>query len=200
MVRTKNLAGVSNPITSPEESERLKEERKQRNRLNRQRAKNMERRVARYLGGDRTPQSGAGNSKGDVAVLFTNRPGRYLVECKLTDQWFNGHPAMSLSKAWLLKIQEEARQMNALFGILVFRFHQRQDDYVLVRASDMAKLIKMGDTPLSLAFETSAKTIHMTFERAQLCKQPPGFVSVSINYVIYYLMTMSRYKQLLDES
>ena len=87
MLRTKNLAGVSNPITSPEESERLKEERKQRNRLNRQRAKNMERRVARYLGGDRTPQSGAGNSKGDVAVLFTNRPGRYLVECKLTDQW-----------------------------------------------------------------------------------------------------------------
>ena len=100
MAQRKNLPPVSKPITSAAQLERLKEEKRERNRLNKQRSKAMERRVAKYLNGDRTPLSGAGASKGDVMVPFANRPGRYLIECKLTEQMHGGEPCIKIRKAW----------------------------------------------------------------------------------------------------
>ena len=183
----------------------MKEEKRQRNRLNKQRAKAMERRVAKYLGGDRTPQSGAGNSKGDVTVLFTNRPGRYLIECKLTEQFKNEEPNITLSKIWLSKIQAEAKQMNALFGILLFRYHFRQTDYVLIRSSDLLKLGKpaLFDSmvaPERLDFNNpKAKTISFGLAKASLAtKYPDKLVGVTIDYVLYYLTTLVNFKELID--
>jgi hypothetical protein len=196
---------VSKPITSPEELERLKEEKRQRNRLNKQRAKAMERRIAKYLGGDRTPQSGAGSSKGDVTVLFANRPGRYLIECKLTEQFKSDEPNITLSKIWLSKIQAEAKQMNALFGLLVFRYHFRQTDYVLIRATDLAKLNNPAKldkliAPERLDFNNpKAKTISFGLAKASLAtKYPEQLVGVTIDYVLYYLTTLVNFKELID--
>lgn len=196
---------VSKPITSPAELERLKEEKRQRNRLNKQRAKAMERRIAKYLGGDRTPQSGAGSSKGDVTVLFANRPGRYLIECKLTEQFRADEPSITLSKIWLTKIQAEAQQMKALFGILIFRYHFRQHDYVLIRAKDLHALGNASrfdslQAPERLEFNNpKAKTVTFGLTKASLAtKYPESLVCVTIDYVLYYLTTLVNFKELVD--
>ncbi len=63
------------PITSKHKFKEIDDKRKEINRLNRQRAKAMEKRVARYLDGTQTPQSGAGSAKGDILIDFVNRPG-----------------------------------------------------------------------------------------------------------------------------
>jgi len=196
---------VSRPITSQAALDELKAERKERNRLNRQRAKAMERRIAKYLGGDRTPQSGAGTTKGDVTVLFTSRPGRYLIECKLTELFDRHGPSISISKAWLSKIHLEAQQMNAVFGMLVYRYHGRQDDYVLIRSADLRKVVKdltdaVVESSNMLDFsKTKAKTFAMPLARSLLCKEPPGQVCVMIDYVVYYLMTLERFKELIED-
>jgi hypothetical protein len=192
---------VSKPITSKAALDELKAERKERNRLNRQRAKAMERRVAKYLGGDRTPQSGAGSTKGDVTVLFSNRPGRYVIECKLTELFDRHGPSISISKAWLSKIHLEAQQMSAVFGMLVYRYHARQDDYVLIRSIDLQKVVKnVVETPHVLDFSKSkAKTFAMPLERSLLCKEPPGVVCVLVDYVVYYLMTLERFKEMIED-
>jgi len=192
---------VSKPITSPQTAEQLKEERRQRNRLNRQRAKTMERRIAKYLGGDRTPQSGAGNSKGDVTVLFANRPGRYLIECKLTELFDRHGPSITISKAWLQKIHREAQQMNAVFGMLVYRYHGRPEDFVLVRSADMRKVVKIAlEATAELSFDNlKTKTFAMPQARSLVCKEGSGIACVTIDFVLYYLMTLERFKELIDE-
>lgn len=193
---------TSKPITSPEEFERLKQERRERNRLNRQRSKAMERRIAKYLGGDRTPQSGAGTSKGDVVVPFLNRPGRFLIECKLTELWRYGEPCIAISKAWLRKIHEEAKQTRALFGVLIFRYHGRTDDYMLIKAIDMGHLTLVEDvTQKVLHFDNiKTKTAIFPMSKAAVCKEEPGITCVWIDFVLYYLLTVTRFKQILEES
>jgi hypothetical protein len=192
---------VSKPITSPQAAEQLKAERRERNRLNRQRAKTMERRIAKLLGGDRTPQSGAGNSKGDVTVMFANRPGRFVIECKLTELIDRDGPSITISKAWLTKIHLEAEQMNAVFGVLIYRYHGRPEDYVLIRAKDMQKVIKRPiETTTDLTFNNlKAKTFAMPIARSLLCKLGSGIACVTIDYVVYYLMTLDLFKELVDE-
>lgn len=192
---------VSKPITSPQAAEQLKEERRERNRLNRQRAKTMERRIAKLLGGDRTPQSGAGNSKGDVTVMFANRPGRFVIECKLTELLDRDGPSITISKAWLNKIHQEAEQMNAVFGILIYRYHGRPDDFVLIRSKDMRKVIKRPiETETELTFNNpKVKTFAMPIARSMLCKAGSGIACVTIDYVVYYLMTLDLFKELVEE-
>lgn len=194
-------SAVSKPITSPQAAEQLKAERRERNRLNRQRAKTMERRIAKYLGGDRTPQSGAGNSKGDVTVLFTNRPGRYVIECKLTELFDRHGPSITISKAWLAKIHREAEQMNAVFGMLVYRYHGKPDDFVLIRTQDMRKVLKSPVEAVSdLSFDNlKTKTFAMPLARSLVCKEGTGLTCVTIDFVLYYLMTLERFKELIDE-
>lgn len=191
---------VSKPITSPQAAEQVKAERRERNRLNRQRAKTMERRIAKYLGGDRTPQSGAGSSKGDVTVMFANRPGRYVIECKLTELFDHYGPSITISKAWLAKIHKEALQMNAVFGVLIYRYHGRPDDYVLIRAQDLRKIYK-EELPVGseLSFDNKTKTFAMPLQRSILCKQVTGVTCLTINFVLYYLMTLERFKEIVDQ-
>lgn len=192
---------VSKPITSPQAAEQLKAERRERNRLNRQRAKTMERRIAKLLGGDRTPQSGAGNSKGDVTVMFANRPGRFVIECKLTELLNRDGPSMTISKAWLSKIHQEAEQMNAVFGVLIYRYHGKPDDFVLIRSKDMRKVLKRPvETTAELTFNnTKVKTFAMPIARSLVCKEGSGIACVTIDYVVYYLMTLDLFKELIEE-
>jgi hypothetical protein len=193
---------TSKPITSPEEFERLKEERRERNRMNRQRSKAMERRIAKFLGGDRTPQSGAGTTKGDVVVLFNNRPGKFLIECKLTELWRYGEPCIAISKAWLRKIHEEAKQTRALFGALIFRYHGRTDDYMLIKAVDMGQIAVINETTEKiLRFDNiKTKTAIFPLSKAQTCKESPGVTCVWIDFVLYYLLTVVQFKQILEEA
>jgi hypothetical protein len=91
--------------------------------------------------------------------------------------------------------------MSAVFGMLVYRYHARQDDYVLIRSIDLQKVVKnVVETPHVLDFSKSkAKTFAMPLERSLLCKEPPGVVCVLVDYVVYYLMTLDLFKELVEE-
>lgn len=99
----------------------------------------MERRVAKFLQGSRTPMSGAAAKyKGDVSVEFINNPGRYIIECKLSDDSnVDGEPRIAVKLQWFSKIQQEATAMRCKFGILVIHYHGHKEDYVFIRSDHL---------------------------------------------------------------
>jgi hypothetical protein len=124
------------PLTSEVQFVRT---RKEINATNRRRGKEMERRVAKFLDGARTPMSGAAAKfKGDVTVDFINNPGKYIIECKLSDGT-NGsnQPQVVLQLKWFAKIQQEAAAMRAKFGVLIIHYHGFKNDYVFVRSDHL---------------------------------------------------------------
>jgi hypothetical protein len=198
MAQRKSSPPVSKPITSPAALERLKEEKRERNRLNKQRSKAMERRVAKYLAGDRTPLSGAGASKGDVVVPFTTRPGRYLVECKLTEQFAMGQPCIKISKLWLKKIQQEAEQMRALFGVLVIHYHNHTPDFVIIRGIDLAKVCSLDALKTEARFVLNKPIKTVPLYRTIMTKALQYPMVLVIDFVVYYVLTLAAFKEIID--
>lgn len=113
--------------------------RKEINATNRRRAKEMERRVAKFLNGLRIPMSGAAaNFKGDITVDFVNNPGKYIIECKLSDDLSGSNlPQLVIELKWFAKMQKEAAAMRAKFAVLVIHYHGLRDDYVFVRTDHL---------------------------------------------------------------
>lgn len=190
------------PITSPAKFKQVDEQRKEINRLNRQRAKAMEKRVARYLDGLQTPQSGAGSAKGDILIDFKSRPGKYMIECKLSSVRHRGVPKMQISKQWIAKMNKDARAMKALFPILVYHYHDKQGDYVIVACEHLPKIgvypERFSDaTPTTKEFNTPAKSVIMYAPLSDICEKPPYYSLLVIDNVLYYHMTLEYYRDLL---
>lgn len=103
----------------------------------------MERRVARYLQGSRTPMSGAAAKyKGDITVDFINNPGKYIIECKLSDAISaSNQPQIVIQLKWFAKLQQEASAMRAKFGVLIIHYHGLKEDYVFVRRDHVEWLL-----------------------------------------------------------
>lgn len=121
------------PLTSEYE---LKKTRQEINATNRRRAKEMERRVARYLKGMRVPASGAlAGMKGDCKIPLADGEQHYYVECKMSAQ--NSFP---LTIQWFDKVLTDTVAMNSRFGILVIHFHGKKQDYVFVPSRAMSFL------------------------------------------------------------
>jgi hypothetical protein len=97
---------------------------------NKDRSRRQEQRVAKLFGGNRVPMSGAGSIKGDVMIPYDEYRNIY-VECKLTEK-----DTMRIPVSWLQKIEEEAKAMRCIFGILVISFLHGKD-YVLIRDLDL---------------------------------------------------------------
>jgi hypothetical protein len=100
------------------------------NRLNRDRAKAMERRIAKRLQGNRVLMSGAGYIKGDVTIPY--KGSSFLIECKLTENTKKGTPQIGIPYFWLTKIERETKAMRSLFGVLIIHFHGVAGDYVFM--------------------------------------------------------------------
>lgn len=128
------------PLTNEKQ---LKDARRETNARNKSRSKDMERRIARYLRGRRIPMSGAAAKyKGDVEIPLINHPGMYLIECKMSAKQMNDNsPAIRIIFAWFSKIHDEAKAMNAKFGILIIHFLGRAEDYVFLSDETIDKLI-----------------------------------------------------------
>jgi hypothetical protein len=78
----------------------------------------------------------AAQYKGDVEIPFYNYPGKYIIECKLSAQRkSNGtdEPMIRIAFPWFPKLHEEARNMDAKFGILIIHYLGYNDDYVFIR-------------------------------------------------------------------
>lgn len=115
-------------IYSPEQLEDIR-------RTNRRRAKDMERRVTRFLNAQRTPMSGAGMIKADgIGQLATG--GIYLIECKLSAKIdIKLGPKVAFQYGWIPKLRQDVTAMRGLgarFGVFVIHWHGYNDDLVFV--------------------------------------------------------------------
>lgn len=193
------------PITSKGNFKQVDERRKEINRLNRQRAKAMERRVARYLDGTQTPQSGAGSAKGDILIDFINRPGKYMIECKLSSLRRNNIPKLQLTKAWIPKMIADAKAMRALFPILVYHYHEKAGDYVIINCTDLHKINvypeKLDDTePNKKEHNTYSKSAVFFSTWSDICKSPPYYSLLSVDNVLYYHMTLEYFRDIVKDT
>lgn len=195
------------PITSEEQ---LKRTRTQINATNRRRANNMEYRVAKYLRGDRTPNSGAmSRYKGDVSIEFSH--GKYIIECKMSAAFHaqNG-PNISIVLAWLQKLQNEAIAMRASFGILIIHFHNISEDYVFVREDHLHWVLEQTNKGPIVQYPPVDMRTKKNGERRSLYPILHKTLLVLNNateYVaiphiapdgIYYVMTLTQWRDLTE--
>lgn len=106
--------------------------------LNKDRAKRMERELAKALDGDRTPMSGAGSQKGDVKLRNTPL-GNIYVEAKysaMRDK--NNRPYITLQAIWFRDMIANAIKMKDNLAILIVQFHRR-GKYVFLPLKDGEK-------------------------------------------------------------
>lgn len=130
------------PLTSEESLHQIRRERAKRNK---DRAKAMEQRIARILRGKRIPLSGAMRMyKGDVEIPLRLPDKKYIIECKLSaGRTGSNDSSIRIQFTWLEKIRKEAVAMNALFGVLIIHFFQRNNaDFVFIHESTLRVLHK----------------------------------------------------------
>jgi hypothetical protein len=115
------------------------------NNKNKARARAMETRVMKRLGGTRVPMSGSGQMKGDGIV---NGPlGMYLVECKCSAmQDRDGNGVLRFDYRWVTKLAAEVKAMRAVFGIFVLHHHQVSGDTVVMTEALYQRLTMLGVT------------------------------------------------------
>ncbi len=128
---------TKNDLRNAEDSKVL---RKEINRRNRMRAKEMERRLAKVFYGHRTPMSGAGYVKGDCNLPLPNNAGAFMVECKLSSMRTLGKPFFTIFSDWFPKIEREYKAMRSKFGMLAIHFHNVTGDYFFLHERDIEKV------------------------------------------------------------
>lgn len=120
----------------------LKKTRSEINKRNRQRAKNHEHNIAKFLRGQRTPSSGAMAAyKGDVKVAW--RGASFMVECKMSADLQYHSPSIKIDFTWLPKLQKDVISMQCLFGVLITHYHDTSmlRDYVFIREEDVRRFL-----------------------------------------------------------
>lgn len=174
---------------------------------NKQRSKAMERRVAKYLGGTRTPMSGAlANWKGDCEIPFychlLDTMLSYIIECKLSSKVdSNANPKMMLDFKWFEKIRKEAETSSALFGIVVIHFHNHPIDYVFMRVDDLRWVENHGiivPDPLDWRYKTNngLRRIYSVTKRDMESLTRDTYSSVLLQDGQYLIMTLPQWKEL----
>jgi hypothetical protein len=88
------------------------------------RSKRQEEQVAKAVGGQRTPNSGATMfQKGDV------KADKLLVECKTK---MTPSESISIKKEWLIKNREEAVFMGKPYSVVAFNFGPDEPNYYIL--------------------------------------------------------------------
>ena len=86
--------------------------------------------VANYMGGQITPNSGAGSSKkGDILV-----GDKGIIECKTKMTESKG---ITIRKEWLDKLKKESLAMGRPNWSLVFDFGNQKEVYAIIPLSDL---------------------------------------------------------------
>lgn len=179
---------------------------------NKQRSRAMESRVAKYLGGLRTPMSGAMKHwKGDCEIPIYNplndSQATYLIECKLSSQVKEKDlvrsPSLMLDYKWFEKIRKEAQyDGSALFGIVVIHFHNHPIDYVFIHVDDLKWLDKHGiirvPEPLDWRYKANngLRRIYTVTKALMEDLTSGGFGSVVLQDGQYLIMTLPKWKEI----
>lgn len=93
----------------------------------------QEERIAKLIGGSRTPRSGGGNFiKGDVLAED------FFIECKCQ---LTPKESYSVQKSILDKADHERREMRKPFYALAFELGAERDDYFVINSNTLAAFI-----------------------------------------------------------
>lgn len=96
----------------------------------------QEEEVAKFLGGYKQPNSGAGNfRKGDVVVDSAGM----LVECKTTT---SDKDSFSIKKEWIEKNKNESYSIRKPNSAIAFRFSPDGEDYFVINKKLMKYLVE----------------------------------------------------------
>lgn len=172
----------------------LPEERRRINRLNKSRARAMERRVAQYLKGNRVPMSGSGTLKGDCFVPFDEYRTIY-VECKLTQSY-----QMAMDQKWFYKVQEETKSMRCVFGIFVIHFFGNGGDTVLLSDDAVEKFHALSGIDISEGAEVWEKEYrakYVCIPREFFRLKPKTWIDV--NEGLWLGLPLSEFREHLEE-
>lgn len=169
---------------------------KKQNKLNRERAKRMEKYVSQYLGGNRVPMSGAGFLKGDGLVYFDK--GLYLIECKFSSMRNskNQVPKIRLDFRWLTKLEDEVKAMRARFGILVFHYRCKKGNYVIMRLDWFREYIN-PIVKIHPGYTIMSSGINMEHEDLE-SRMAENVISLTIPQGEYVIMMIEDFKTWLD--
>lgn len=182
---------------------RLNDEQRARIRkLNRERAKRMEREVARVLGANRTDRSGAGFMKADA--LLTLQSGRsLLIECKTSEFLNDSGPTIRVqTRDWFPKLQRDVQAMRSIgviAGFLVIKYLYIADMFCLIPEDDMKIIaqeigIEMpSDEPRLTLKQAAAHFVDLktaeTYASIELCTKQD-----MTRYALFYIVPLSRMK------
>lgn len=125
--------------------------------LGRQRGKAAERRIARLVGGERVPYSGAGTEKGDV------RHPLYQIEVKA-----RGASQLALKREWLDKLALEAASVGKR-PVLVFRFVGDTRDWAVLPIGDVPGLVAPTGSPCPSCTGTGIQDVYSPIGDDRLC-------------------------------
>lgn len=121
-----------------------KKARKAINALNRQHSKDMERRIARLLGGSRNRYSGMMKDAKSDCIIPLSANSVYLVECKYSSAGYKQKKSKIIFQSrWIIDLQKDVQSMQGIqnmsvaFGILVIKFKMHQGDYVFISEKDL---------------------------------------------------------------
>lgn len=116
-------------------------------RLNKSRAKSMEKEVCKYLGADRTPMSGAGFVKGDGILPLPNDMGIAVIECKVSEAFDNKKgPFIRVRLEWIGKLRsdtEALKSLGARFGFIVLKWHTWKEKAILIPVEYIPRIEKI---------------------------------------------------------
>lgn len=125
----------------------------------------QEERVAKIIGGTRTPRSGGGAwKKGDV--LSTDDSG-WFVECKTTVK-----PSLSYSvnKAVLDKADHERAEMHKQYAALAFTLGEDREDYFVINSRTLKAIISQQAAIKDLATRVQDSITEIDRRRAEMTK------------------------------
>ena len=121
---------------------------------NKDRSKDMERKVTARLNGRRTPMSGAGMIKGDGIVYLPNDNGLCVLECKVTSRLHPTQgPRVLLESLWFDKLQRDTQAMRGLgakFGILIVKFLHIREMFCFILSTEIDKIEQYLDIKIEL--------------------------------------------------
>lgn len=121
-------------------------------RLNKQRAKQMEKEVCSYLGASRTPMSGAGFVKGDGIMYLPNDAGIAVLECKVSSKLHKKMgPQLFIMAEWITKLREDTdalKGLGARFGFLVTKWHTWREKAVYIPIEHIPAIENIAQTSI----------------------------------------------------
>lgn len=193
-MRGKTLAQILNEV--PEiDGEYKKQKARHITKTNKDRSRRMEQRIAKLLGGNRVPMSGAGSIKGDCIV--STPIGMVSVECKYSAGTRNNEPHMIVNKHWFIKLEEDVKALRAAFGILVFHYHNVSHDYVFVPERVAHRFLDTTD------IATVEDTDRVAFQFTHVHMRERLLTEGAIRYIIrdkpYILTTLQTFIEGLEE-